>query len=108
MSSVNNTVLKPKAKKSKQNQKNKVIQDDKKTRYTKLSAVSHSNQNADIWKYIISCRSCFRGTPFVNYNRSKTKTNSQHAVCPSCASKNIGYLSITNNRLFSFVSNNIN
>ena len=108
MSSVNNTVLKPKAKKSKQNQKNKVIQDDKKTRYTKLSAVTYSNQNADIWKYIISCRSCFRGTPFVNYSRSKTKTNNLHAVCPACASNNIGYLSIPDNRLFNYVSNNIN
>jgi hypothetical protein len=108
MSLVNNKELKPKAKKSKQKQEKKVIQDDKKTQYTKLSSMSHSNQSADIWKYVISCRSCFWGTPFVNYNRSKTKTNNLHAVCPSCASKNIGYLSIPDNGLFNYISNNIN
>jgi hypothetical protein len=108
MSSVNNKVLKPKAKKSKQNQKNRAIRDDKKTHYTKPSTMSRSNQSADILKYIISCRACFWGTPFINYNRSKTKTNNLHVVCPSCASKNIGYLSIPDNRLFNYISNNIN
>ena len=108
MSLVNDKELKPKAKKSKQKQEKKVIQDDKKTHYTKLSSMSRSNQSADIWKYIISCRTCFWGTPFINYNRSKTKTNNLHAVCPSCASKNIGYLSIPDNRLFNYISNNIN
>jgi hypothetical protein len=108
MSLINDKELKPKSKKSKQKQKNKVIQDDKKTHYTKLSSMSHLNQSADVWRYVISCRYCFWGTPFVNYNRSKTNTTNLHAVCPSCASKNIGYLSIPDNGLFNYISNNIN
>jgi hypothetical protein len=107
MSSVDNKASRPKAKKAKQNQKNKVTRDSEKTHYPKLSSMTHSNQSSDMWKYIISCRSCFWGTPF-NYYGSKTKTNRHYMVCPSCASKNIGYLSIPNNRLFSYVSHNIN
>ena len=84
MSSVNNPVLKPKAKKSKQNQKNKVIRDDKKTHYTKLSSMSRSNQSADTRKYIISCRSCFWGTPLLITIEAKLKliiyTRSVHHV----------------------------
>ena len=108
MSLVENTASRPKAKKAKQNKKNKVIQDSGETHYAKLTSMTHSNKSSDKWKYIISCRSCFGDTPFINYNGIKTKTNNRNTVCPSCASKNIGYLSIPNNRLFSFVSNNIN
>ena len=107
MSLVDNKSSRPKVKKAKQNKKNEVPLDNGKTLYAKLSSKTHSNQRSDVWKYIISCRACFWGTPF-NYYGSKTKTNSHHMVCPSCASKNIGYLSIPNNRLFRFVSNNIN
>lgn len=107
MSLVENRASKPKVKKAKQNKKNKVIRDSAETQYTSLTSMTHSNQGSGVWKYIISCRSCFWGTPFINC-KGLTKTNNQYTACPSCASKNIGYLSIPNNRLFTFVSNNMN
>jgi superfamily II helicase len=101
-------LLNPKKRSSKTKLNSKIIQGiEKEKRNVNGLLLNNSNKDAITAKYFIVCRSCFWYYPVNNYFK-KGIDSKQHTICPLCANNNIKYLLISYDRLFRYISTNIN
>jgi hypothetical protein len=106
MSSTKSKIFKPKIGTSIRKHKKSLHDIEKKEHNTQLNSNTISKQSIPNSSYIISCKSCFWSIPFTSYN--KNKTINVIKICQACASSDIEYVSIPYNRLFKYISINLN